>query len=144
MQAFVSDIRILPQAFPIEKNNAPRVSANIVVSSEVKYLIPESGKERLRLIFWHKGKKQGTQPNRIRVSPVLKIHIELAEKFHQSGLQFVSSLTKYEDVLQSQNDDLQKQVVSLKSLVSENYSTSIPLCVSSELPESYAGSISSE
>ena len=135
MHAFVSDIKILPQAFPIEKRNAPRVSADIVVSSEVIYLIPESGKERLRLIFWHKGKKQGAQPNQLRFSPVLKIHIELAEKFHQSGLQFVSSLTKYKDVLQSQNDDLQKQVVSFKSLVSKNYSTSIPMCVSSELPE---------
>ena len=66
---------------------------------------------------------------------MLQIYIELAENIQQSGLQIVSLLTKYKNVLQSQNDDLQKQVVSLKSLVSENYSTSIPLCVSSELPE---------
>ena len=74
---------------------------------------------------------------------MLQTYIELSENIQQSGLQFVSSLTKYKDILQSQNDDLQKQVVSLKSLVSENYSTSISLCLSSECPEVYAGSISS-
>ena len=74
---------------------------------------------------------------------MLQIYIELAEKILQSGLQIVSLLTNFKDVLQSQIDDLQKKGVSLKSLVSENYSTSIPLCVSSELPEVKAGSISS-
>ena len=49
----------------------------------------------------------------------MKIYIELAEKFHQSGLQFVSSLTKYKDVLQSQNDDLQKKVFHSSHLLAK-------------------------
>ena len=49
-----------------------------------------------------------------------KNHIDLAEVLRQSEEQHASLLTKYEDVMQSQNDDLEEQIASLKLLVSLN------------------------
>ena len=49
-----------------------------------------------------------------------KNYIDLAEVFHQSEEQLASLLMKYEDVMQSQNDDLEEQIASLKLLVSLN------------------------
>ena len=49
-----------------------------------------------------------------------KNHIDLAEVFRLSEEQLASLLTKYEDVMQSQNDDLEEQIASLKLLVSLN------------------------
>ena len=47
-----------------------------------------------------------------------KNHIDLAEVFRRSEERIASLLTKDEDVMQSQNDELEEQIVSLKLLLS--------------------------
>ena len=49
-----------------------------------------------------------------------KNHNDLAEVFRQSKEHLAPLLTKYEDVMQSQNDALEEQIASLKLLVSLN------------------------
>ena len=46
--------------------------------------------------------------------------MQLAEVFRQSEKQLASLLTKYEDVMQSQNDDREEQTASLRVFVSLN------------------------
>ena len=59
--------------------------------------------------FWHEVKEIGWMGLSAVFFQCCKNHIELAEVFRQSEQQLASSLTKYEDVMQSQNDDLEEQ-----------------------------------
>ena len=51
---------------------------------------------------------------------MLQNHIEIAEVFRLTEEQLAYVLTKYENVMQSQSDDLEEQILSLKLLVSLN------------------------